>query len=439
MKRESPLKAIFDIRKSELPLALLMFSYFFLVITSFWILKPIKKSIFIQFYEKTGFDLFAWHLSGPQAELLAKVLNMAVAFVAVGVFTWLARRFRRQQLSFIFTGFFLASYAAYAFIIERPQSITVWTFYLYGDLFSTLMVATFFAFLNDSVTPDDAKRLYGLICLGGVAGGVFGTTTLRALIAKIDVVGWLWVCFGLGLLILVVAFAAGRRIDRDPPPEPEAVPAETEKKGKGNPALEGARLVFGSPYLLSIVAIVGLYEIVSTVMDFQFTSTIDHYLSGPAIGKHFATVFAITNMVSMLVQLFFTSFVMSHFGLGFALMVLPVAALAGSMGFMALPVLGMGSALNTLDNGFSYSINQSAKEALYVPTSKDEKYKAKAFIDMFVQRFAKAVAVGVSLGITMVFREYSSLRWLSGFTVAVIALWIFAAIYAGRSFKRMTE
>ena len=439
MKRKSPLKAIFDIRRSELPTALLMFSYFFLIITSFWILKPIKKSIFIQFYEKTGFDLFAWHLSGPQAELLAKVLNMAVAFVAVGVFTWLARRFRRQQLSFIFTGFFLASYAAYAFIIERPQSITVWTFYLYGDLFSTLMVATFFAFLNDSVTPDDAKRLYGLICLGGVAGGVFGTTTLRALIAKIDVVGWLWVCFGLGLLILVVAFAAGRRIDRDPPPEPEAVPAETEKKGKGNPALEGARLVFGSPYLLSIVAIVGLYEIVSTVMDFQFTSTIDHYLSGPAIGKHFATVFAITNMVSMLVQLFFTSFVMSHFGLGFALMVLPVAALAGSMGFMALPVLGMGSALNTLDNGFSYSINQSAKEALYVPTSKDEKYKAKAFIDMFVQRFAKAVAVGVSLGITMVFREYSSLRWLSGFTVAVIALWIFAALYAGRSFKRMTE
>ena len=439
MKRESPLKAIFDIRRSELPTALLMFSYFFLVITSFWILKPIKKSIFIQFYEKAGFDLFAYHLSGPQAELLAKVLNMVVAFVAVAVFTWLARRFRRQQLTFIFTGFFLASYVVYGFVIKRPQSVTVWTFYLYGDLFSTLMVATFFAFLNDSVTPDDAKRLYGLVCLGGVAGGVFGTTTLRVLIAKIDVVGWLWVCFGLGLLILVVAFAAGRRIERDPPPEPEVAPAEMEKKGKGNPALEGARLVFGSRYLLSIVAIVGLYEIVSTVMDFQFTSTIDHYLSGPAIGKQFATVFAITNIVSMVVQLFFTSFVMSRLGVGVALMVLPVSALAGSMGFMALPVLGMGSALNTLDNGFSYSINQSAKEALYVPTTRDEKYKAKAFIDMFVQRFAKAVAVGVSLGITMVFREFSSLRWLSGFTIAVIALWIFAVLYAGRSFKNMTE
>ena len=439
MKKESPLKAIFDIRKSELPLALLMFSYFFLVITSFWILKPIKKSLFIQFYEKAGFDLFAWHLSGPQAELLAKVLNMVVAFVAVAVFTWLARHFRRQKLSFIFTLFFLASYVAYTFVIKSPRDFTIWTFYLFGDLFSTLMVATFFAFLNDSVTPDAAKRLYGLVGLGGVTGGVFGTTTVRALIAKVQVVGWLWICFGLGLLILAVAFGAGRMVEKDPPPEPEPAPAEVEEKGKGNPALEGARLVFSSPYLLSIVAIVGLYEIVSTVMDFQFTSTIVHYLSGPAIGKQFATVFAITNIVSMLVQLFLTSFVMSRLGVGVALMVLPVAALAGSMGFLALPVLWMGSGLNTLDNGFSYSINQSAKEALYVPTTKNEKYKAKAFIDMFVQRFAKAVAVGVSLGITMVFREFSSLRYLSAFTLGIIVVWIFAVRYAGRRFKEMTE
>jgi AAA family ATP:ADP antiporter len=439
MKEDSPLKAMFDIRKSELPLALLMFSYFFLVITSFWILKPIKKSLFIQFYDQSGFELLAWHLSGPQAELLAKVLNMVVAFVAVAVFTWLVRHCRRQKLSFIFTAFFLACYVVYTFVIHSPGGLTVWSFYLFGDLFSTLMVATFFAFLNDSVTPDAAKRLYGLIGLGGVVGGVFGTTTVRVLIAKIHVVGWLWICFGLGLVILAVAFGAGRMVEKNPPPEPEPEPSEFEQKVEGNPALEGARLVFRSPYLLSIVAIVGLYEIVSTVMDFQFTSTIAHYLDGAAIGKQFSTVFAFTNIVSMLVQLFLTSLVMSRLGIGVALLVLPVAALTGSMGFMALLILWMGSALNTLDNGFSYSINQSAKEALYVPTTKDEKYKAKAFIDMFVQRFAKAVAVVVSLGITSVFTEFSSLRWLSAFTMAVIVLWIFAARYAGRRFREMTE
>jgi AAA family ATP:ADP antiporter len=433
----SPLRAILDVRRQELPLALLMFTYFFLVITSFWILKPIKKALFIQHYDQGGFTLLTWTMTASQAELLAKVLNMVVAFAAVAIFTWLARRYRRQQLSFLFTGFFLASYVGYMPAIESPGDLTVWSFYLFGDLFSTLMVATFFAFLNDSVTADEAKRLYGLIGLGGVTGGVFGATGVRAFIAALSNAQWLLVCAVIAVLILAVAYAAGRVVNRTAPPTAGAEPQTAAVRP--NVAIEGARIVFRSPYLLSIVGIVGLYEIVSTVMDFQFTSTVAHYLEGEAIGKQFSTVFAITNVVSMLVQLFLTSFVMTRFGVGTALLVLPVAALSGSIGFMALPILWMGSALNTIDNAFSYSINQSAKEALYVPTTKDEKYKAKAFIDMFVQRFAKAVAVGVSLIITTVFSDFSSIRWLSLFTVAVVVLWIIAARYAGAHFASVTQ
>src|SRR5512147_3189253 len=142
----SPLSAILDIRREELPLALLMFAYFFLVITSFWILKPIKKALFIQFYDQAGFTLMTWTMTASQAELLAKVLNMGVAFVAVAVFTWLARRYYRHQLALMFTAFFLACYVVYTPMIEKPGDWVVWTFYLFGDLFSTLMVATFFAF-----------------------------------------------------------------------------------------------------------------------------------------------------------------------------------------------------------------------------------------------------------------------------------------------------
>ena len=83
MAKQNPLRAVFAFRHEELPFALLMFGYFFLVITSFWILKPIKKASFIEFYENAGFDLLGWQLTGPQAELLAKVLNMFVAIAAV--------------------------------------------------------------------------------------------------------------------------------------------------------------------------------------------------------------------------------------------------------------------------------------------------------------------------------------------------------------------
>lgn len=434
----NPLRAIMNIRREELPLSLMMFSYFFLVITSFWVLKPIKKSLFIQFYDQTGFDLLSWHLRGSQAELLAKVLNMVVAFCAVAIFTYLARRFRRQQLTFIFSAFFIVGYVAFIFAMNNPGDITIWSFYLFGDLFSTLMVGTFFAFLNDSVTPDSAKRLYGLVGLGGVMGGVFGSSFVRMWIEQVSISYWLWTCIGLALLIAAIAAVAGRLVEKNPPPE-DPKPKDDAKKQAGNPAIEGARLVFGSRYLLSIVAIVGLYEIVSQVMDFQFSATIEHYLDGPAIGKQFATIYSITNWVSMLVQLFLTSFILTRFGMKTALMVLPLAILAGSAGFLIAPILWMGSLLNTADNGFSYSINQSAKEALYVPTTRDEKYKAKAFIDMFVQRFAKVIAVGVSLAITSIFTEFSSIRWLSLGTAVIVSVWFFAVRYAGYQFRMKTS
>ncbi len=274
----NPIKAVMDIRREELPLSLLMFSYFFLVITNFWVLKPIKKTLFIGFYKQGGFDLLSWHLNASQAELIAKVLNMLVALLAVTIFTWLARRFRRQQLTYIFTVFFMACYVVYSNLIDVPNDFTVWSFYLFGDLFSTLMVATFFAFLNDSVTPDKAKRLYGLVGLGGVLGGAFGSLIVRVWIKDVSMSTWLWISFAIAATIIFTAMCAGRLVDRDPP-KPRAGPVtRSTEKPQSNPVLEGARLVFGSRYLLAIVGIVGFYEIVSTIMDFQFTSTVEHFV-----------------------------------------------------------------------------------------------------------------------------------------------------------------
>ena len=432
----NPFRQLMDIRREEWPQALLMFLYFFLVITSFWILKPLKKGLFIGYYDQTGFDLFAWYLSAAQAELIAKVLNMVVALVAVTVFTLLARYFRRQQLTYIFSAFFFVCYVLYSTVLDAPGDVTVWSFYLFGDLFSTLMVATFFVFLNDSVEPDVAKRLYGLIGLGGVTGGAFGSSVLRAKVKDLSSSEWMWICLGIAVIIVFIAAVVGRIVARHSPPER---PPQKEVESAGSPALEGARLVFRSRYLLSIAAIVGLYEMVSTIMDFQFSAAVSHYLDGPAIRAHFATVFTITNWVALFVQLLLTSFVMTRFGVGTALLFLPIVALLGSVGFMIAPVLLVGSALNTCDNGFSYSINQSAKEVLYVPTTREEKYKAKAFIDMFIQRFAEALAVGLSLVITMVFSGFGGVRWLSLVTAVILVVWILAARYAGRSFQKMTE
>lgn len=440
LKVKNPFKAFLDIKKGELTLSLLMFFYFFLIIISFWILKPIKKSVFIGFYDISGFNLFGWQLTASQAELIAKVLNMVVAFIAVIIFTWLARRYRRQQLTVIFGLFCIIAYGIYSQVITMPGPFVVWSFYLYGDLFNTLMVATFFAFLNDSMTPDAAKRLYGLIVLGGVIGGAFGTLVLRTLIERLPFSVWVYLCLVLSIVIIVIAVAAGSIVSKkNLDLTVKEVASRTELKTKENPAFEGARLVFRSRYLLSIVLIVGLYEIASTTLDFQFTSTIAHYLDGDAITKQLSTMYLIQNWVAMLVQFFLTSFIMTRLGLKFALLILPVAIILGSSAFLLFPTLWIGSFLVPIDNSFNYSINQSSRETLYTVTTRMEKYKAKAFIDMFIMRFAKAVAVGVTLTITAIFSDFSSIRWISLFTIAVVTIWVFAAKKAGSEFHKKSK
>jgi AAA family ATP:ADP antiporter len=407
--------------------------YFFLVITSFWILKPLKKSLFIEFYDQNGFDFLGWQMTAAQAELLAKAGNMLVALVAATVFAVLARRLRRQQLTYIFAAFSILCYLLFGFLLRDPHGPTVWGFYLYGDLFNTLMVPTFFAFLNDSVTPRQAKRLYGLIILGGVLGGAVGSTFVRTRLEAYSHNQWMWICLLIAGGIIIIAFLAARSFGF----KPEQEVGRQDQTSNRNPFTEGARLVFSSRYLFSIVMILGLYEMVSTIIDFQFTSAVGHYLDGPAIGHQFSTVYALTNWIGFLVQLFLTGFIMTRFGVGAALLFLPVAALLSSVGFLFTPLLLFGSAMSISDNALNYSINQSGREALYVPTTREEKYKAKAFIDMFIQRFAKAVAVGLSLLITTFFAGFTNVRWLSVATIIILVVWIQAARFAGREFQRL--
>jgi AAA family ATP:ADP antiporter len=437
-----PIKPLFDLRRHERAPTLLMSAYFFFVITIFWILKPIKKSLFLRFYAERGFDpgLGLWHgaglLDAPQAELFAKVLNMIVAGLATALFVFLAKRFRRQALSYVFGSVFCLCFLALSRLIDAPSEAWVWGFYLFGDLFNMLMVAAFFAYLNDSVSPAVARRIYAFVVLGGVAGGVFGSTVVKARVSVFPNSTWLLLCAALTLVIVVIAALVARlRLPavQHAPEESEVVVAASVRAG-----MAGARVVAASPYLCTIAAIVGIYEIVSTLMDFQFSATISHYLSGKAIGEQLASVFLVTNVVSLAVQLLLTRFVMQELGVRAALSVLPFVVLVVAGGFALVPLLWIGSSLSIADNALNYSMNQSAKESLYVPTTAAEKYQAKAFIDIFVQRSAKALGVLLSLVMSLwIADDLTAVRLLSLLVVALAAIWLLLARYAGNRFDEL--
>ena len=157
-----------------------MFLYLFLVIASFWILKPLKKTLFIDYYKESGgFTLGSWEMLGSQAEQLAKIMNMAIALGAVIAITLLVRRFRRQRLTYCCMGFLLVMLGWFSVALREVSEWEVWAFYWFGDLYVGLMLAAFFSFLHDSVDVRNAKRFYGIIVLGAVTGGAFGSTFFR--------------------------------------------------------------------------------------------------------------------------------------------------------------------------------------------------------------------------------------------------------------------
>lgn len=421
-----------EIPRSEWPKALLLSAYFFLLIATYWILKPVKRGLLIDYFGQSPLHLLGFRLGGAQAEQVGKILNMLFAYLAVILFTWLARRMRRERLVLVFAAGFSAVFAFYARALDHPGELTVWTLYVLGDMFNILMVGLFWAYTNDLTTAGMAKRTYGVIGLGGVLGGFAGATMVSALVRDIGRAPLLLLCIVPMAGVALIATAV-RRLDGRTTPALRAVP----RRG-ADVAIEGARLVFQSWYLVSIAGIVASYELVSNVVDFQLAVTVENSIPH-ALAKDafFATVGQAIGVISILVQLLVTGFVMQKLGLRAALLFLPAAVALGSMGFLFMPALTFAAAISISDNALNYSINQSAKEALYTPTSVEEKYKAKAFIDMFVQRMAKAGSVVFNLGSSAV--AVTAVRWLSLVTLAIIGIWLMMIFVASRGFRHLTE
>ena len=430
-------KRFFNIRQEEWPKALALSLFFFLVIGVFWVIKPIKKGALLGFYEGSPLGLFGLTFGGAEVEQLAKVINMVVVYGVVILFTLLVRRFERQQVVYIFCGLISALLVYYSYAIVQPGGFNVVSFYVFGDIFNSIMVATFWAFTNDVNRPEQSKRLYGIIGLGGVIGGFIGASFVSAYVEEgaVGRPGLLLGCIVAMVLIAGIVYFVNSRYGGE-----QNTP---EEKKKGQPsvsaATEGAKLVFSSKYLLAILAIIGLYEIVSNIIEFQLSAAVEtSAMEGVEIDAFFGTYGQLIGIVSILVQLFLTSYVMMRFGVGAALLVLPIVDLILSAGFLVIPTLTVAAALSISDNALNYSINQSSKESLYTPTSRDAKYKAKAFIDMFVQRFAKVIAVGLNLAFAAIV-SIQSVHWLSVVSILVLVGWIVVVRYAGHRFKERAE
>ena len=434
----------------KIAFTVVMFLYINLALTIFWILKPLKKSLFIGLYDgDQTFKLGSMEMLGSSAELLAKGMNLLIAFMLVVFLTLVTRLAKRQRLTYCCMGLIIAMTFYFSLqMINEPSESTVWLFYWFGDLYISLMLAAFFSFLHDTVDLRNAKRLYGFIVLGAVSGGAVGSTYFRGWIEEMNNQQWLHTIIGIGVVICLLAFAAGWMAKSIPHHEPKPSPNDVPKK-KFNAAIEGASLVFKSRYLIAIAGIVGFYEITSEMLDYQFTAMTERFVPKEDIGSHFGTVYAIGNIAALVVQLCFSIFAAGFpkYRIHWILLALPLAVALSSLFFIIAPILLAASLLKISDSTFAYSVNQTGRETLYNPLSRQEKYVARAFVEVFIQRTGKVAALLIAFLVPIFLNTRNEagqletnllgLQLLGGFTCIIVAIWFYCVKIVGRKFESL--
>lgn len=417
--------ALFQVHRGEAGAVACLFLLFFCVIFVFWCLKPLRTASVVKAYGTEWYPLFR------QGTAL-------VMPVVVGVYSVFADRLRRDRLFLCVLGVFVVLTMGFWGLLRTvDEDWPAILFFFYVDTYVTVGVAMFWSYVNDVNSAATAKRLYGVIGAGGISGGMAGAAAS----------GWLTERLGDGLLLVTVpvllgaaalVLAANRIVGTpDAPAGPGA--GRPQRWRRLREAVDGARIVAGSRYLVSIAAIVGLYELVSVTVDYVFTTLSDAtFADREAMAAYQGRVFFFANLAALLIQVFLVSWVHRKFGVKAGLVVLPAALLVGNAVFAVLPALLVISAVIAAEGALQYSINQSSKEVLYTPTDRETNYKAKAFIDMLVYRLAKAGGGALLLAYGLVLADLGmDLTDLSLIAIALLALWLAAVGAAGRRFRRL--
>jgi AAA family ATP:ADP antiporter len=319
-------------------------------------------------------------------------------------------------------------------------------FFLWVGIFNVMVVAQFWSFANDIYTPEEGKRLFALVAFGASSGAVVGSYLPLKLI---DVVG-LYEMLMLACAILLLSLLITNYVDsRERNRKSEKGVSENRNSEQPEEALgkEGAfKLVFKSRYLLMIAILVMVLNWVNTTGGYILDRTVEEAAEAISsertaqedfIGSFFANFFTIMNTTGLLIQLFLVSRILKYFGIRIAIMILPVIALGGYFLYALYPILAVVRAAKIAENATDYSLNNTVRHALFLPTTREQKYKGKQVVDSFFHRAGDVLsALLVFVGVTWLTFDTRHFAFVN---LGLVLVWLLLAIGVGRRNSKLTE
>ncbi len=410
---------ISNIKSGEETLAILFFSYFFLITAPFTIIKSLRNSIMLHSLGERGL---------PPAYLLTAILT---GFV-VAFHSKLQDKISKRSLITWTLIFFIITSLIFWLLLQKPSDWVPLIYWLWANILAVGLMTHFWISVNEAFNPREAKRLIGFFGSGGILGGISGGLLAKSLSHFIDPSHLLLfssaLLFGC-ILIVNTIFVFGKKKHASlKAPESSVIQEKSEKWG--------FRVCFNTvknnSYLRLIACLVTATLVVSTLIDFQFNSVINTYVEGTEKLTAFFGLFNAGLMAfALLIQLLITSNLIKRFGIQLALLLYPAMLLGCSMGIAIFPALLFAIVIKGTDKSLSYSLNQSVREILYIPISPDFKDKVKVFIDMFLNRFAKGLGAVILL-ILIYFRL--GIQYVSLVSSIFIMAWIILNIKISREY-----
>jgi AAA family ATP:ADP antiporter len=298
------------------------------------------------------------------------------------------------------------------------------------------------AFANDLFTEPQGKRLFPFIGVGSSLGAWLGAKAASEVVKGSDAYSLML----LGVVVLVACTALVYAVDRieSHRGDKDWNKAAEEPLGKQG----GFQLVISDTYLRYIAILVILLNIVNSAGEYVLASIISEEAAkavaadpsikkGQFIGAFYGDFFAGVNLLGALLQMFAVSRIFRFIGVRGALFILPVIAFMGYSTLALVPLLGVVKIAKTLENATDYSIQNTARQALFLPTSREAKYKAKAAIDSFFMRFGDVISAGlVYLGTQQLKLEATQFAWLNaGLAIVWLAIvWQLGQMHRKRGF-----
>ena len=407
-----------DIGERELRAVLWSFAYFFCLLCGYYVLRPIRDEMGIQI----GVGNLAWLFTATFVAMLA----------VVPAFGWVSSRFpRRRFLPYVYL-FFVANLLVFFVLFREKIAVDQarTAFFVWVSVFNLFVVSVFWSFMADLYDTAQARRLYGFIAAGGTSGAIAGPAVTTLLAVPLGPVNLLLVsgAFLLAATGCVVQLSKWGTAE---------VSTSASDRPVGGGLFDGIRLVLVSPYLMMICAYVVLYSILSTFLYFEQQQIVKSAIGSSAQRTQlFAAADLAVNVLTLSLQVLLFSRFLRWFGIAGGLVLIPLLSVPGFLALGITPTLVVLMGFGILRRAAEFAICKPARETLFNALSREEKYKAKNFMDTAVYRAADMTSGWMFQGLQAIGLTLSGIAYIAA---PVTVLWAGVGVWLARRHRALTQ